>query len=279
MLGLRIVLVLGLALITFALGAAGWHYWQETRGPAPAEAAQGAHPTGPLAGMVFGPPPASDPDLGTAPAQDWLISPGGGLAPRDLVAAVLDQDRFVTPRTVSITTRQPLARMLSAGEALPGAAYLDAFAAIRAPVLALDLCGPLLEGPASGCRLTGAEALAESLDAADGSAAFRFRAEFTEEVAGRPLPALDAHVVEIETFVAEVEAVGGSQPWAPPDVTARSLARTAAMLCREEEKKGHGCRLVSLAMDWQAPKQGRMTIRYARLVPLPPGMYPAPPLD
>lgn len=270
----RIILVLGVALMLFAGGAVAW---QALRGGPAAvagseEGAAGvapdgdlaAPPPGPFAGLVWQAPPAGVPQ----PAQGWLISPGGGLVPGRDVAAILRQGRFVEGRRAELALVLPVAALLAPGEAPPDPVFAQVFADIRAPLVALDLCRPLLETFAAGCRL--ALARANGYDAQTGTATFRIVLEFTQKPTAVPLPDLSQSALYQDATWDEVSGE-------TPRDALQAAAERAVTLCATAEGAGRACRLTGLSLQWQA-RQARAQIAYGWFAPLPQGMFPAPPL-
>jgi hypothetical protein len=257
----RIVLVLGVGLILFSGGAMGWQYWKQMQ-PAVAEApADGAVP-----GLVAG----ALPTAGTAPVQTWLISPGGGLVDRPMVAAFLRQDRYEQGRVAHLVIRAPLATLLSPGEQLPAEAYRQVFADIRATLLARDLCQPMLDAWASGCAL--AHARADGYDPATGTAAFHLTLAFAQKPGPLPLPDLSSHALHTgHPADADLPADSVMALWS-------ALVNAARADCAAHEAAGQPCRITGLDLVWTGPGDTRAIWQAGWLAPLPKGMYPAPPL-
>ncbi|MGA0540167.1 hypothetical protein [Neotabrizicola sp. VNH66] len=268
----RIVLFLGLALVVFAGGAAGWQYWQTHRGTPTATAPAPEVRAGPFAAMAGAPAPQD----AAVPEQDWLISPGGGLVEQAEAAGFLKQDRFVEGREVQIVLRLPLTTLLAAGERLPDAVFAGVFADIRAPILALDLCRPLLADWASGCRVILARAVKDSFDPATGTAEFRFRLAFTQKPGPLPLPDL-ATVIHHADWV-NPDATGPDLAAATPQEALTALVAAAGQVCAESEAAGRPCRLQSLSLSWEGPGASSSSVRFGWLAAMPKGMFPAPPL-
>lgn len=263
----RIILFLGIGLILFAGGAAGWQYWQQMQGAAPVAVAEAAPVrTGPFAAMISAPPPQ---DL-AVPDQNWLISPGGGLVERRDVDAVLRQGSFVESRRAHLFLRLPLTALLEIGERLPDPVFAGVFADIRAPVLSLDLCAALLEGWASGCQVAEAGAAKDSYDPASGTAAFYIAMDFTQKVADQPLPDLASHTLNSDWVHADL---GGTET---PKAALAELVLMAAEACASYPAES-GCRITDLTMEWEAGQaSARAKINW--FAPLPKGVFAAPPL-
>lgn len=268
---LRVVLFLGVLLVLAAGGAAGWQYWQNL----PQSTAGASAPAGDGAAPAAGPAPrftAADPakDL-TLPKQKWLISPGGGLVSEDSARVFLRQDRFVRGRRAIVEFRAPLTALLSAGEVLPEPVYQPAFAAIRAPALAEDLCQPLIDTFAEGCALGEATMKDNSYDPGTESAEFLVTLLFTVKSGAAPLPDLGSHVLRNATVrpASEAAVAAGSVQ----EVLA--LAGAAAQdACADIPT----CRVSSLYVGANFKDEPTARVEYDYLAPLPKGMVAAPPL-
>lgn len=268
----RIILAVGLALMLFAGGAS---LWQSLQGrPLPVAAGAGAETAAepdaaprPFAGLVQQAPPGD-----AAPAaQDWLISPGGGLVPGRVAAAVLRQGAFVGDRRAELRLTLPVAALLAPGEAPPAPVFAGVFADIRAPLLALDLCRPLLDSFAAGCRVASARADGDSYDPATGTATFRIALDFAQKPGTVPLPDLMQHALYQEALRADL-------PGATPAAALALAAAQAVAVCDTVQAAGRACRITGLSLDWRGPGAARMQLDYAWFAPLPQGMFPAPPL-
>ncbi|MFM7446675.1 MAG: hypothetical protein ACKO2N_22755 [Tabrizicola sp.] len=123
-------------------------------------------PTGPQLSVV-----GQFPETATL-EQKWLISPGGGLIPRDTARGWLKQDGVVTGRSVSIEFTAPRSALLEEGQVLHDLAHRQAFADIRAKKLAQELCAPLVSGLASACAVAEVVMEKSSLDAPGDTATF-----------------------------------------------------------------------------------------------------------
>lgn len=274
----RIVLFLGVSLILLSGGAMGWQYWQGLQradGPvakADASGAAIAAPDGPFAALVQAAPPAGV----AVPEQNWLISPGGGLSARDEVAAYLRQDGFVDRRVARIRAIMPVSALLERGEALPDAAFVQVFADIRAPKLALDLCRPLLEGWASGCVVEQAFAEKDSYDPATGMARFSFVLAYTQKEGDTPLPDLASHALHTGQTGASED--NGLIAGATLTDALGSLVDIAARSCPAPVQDAPTCRVTGLLLQWTPQAKASGYISHGWLAPLPKGMFPAPPL-
>lgn len=267
---LRIVLFLGIALVLGAGGAAGWQYWQTM---APAQQAGDAPAAAPEAALVKGQAPART--QSAAPSQSWLISPGGELVKRKLAEAFLEQDRFVPSRNVLMRFRAPLTALLSEGEGLPAPVYREAFAEVRANMLAVPLCAPLIEMMAQGCAVTEVALVQDSYDPATDTAEFRVRLAFTLKPEAQPLPDLATRVLKRDSLAGESETVSGKSD---PARRLRDVARLAAETCSQQMAAGNFCRVSAIEIAISDPARASFGISYESLHPLPRGMYPAPPL-
>lgn len=209
---IRVVLFLGIGLVLAAFGAAGWQYWQSLPAASdveivemPAEDAAPDDPAAPPEEVAAAP----EPDV-AEPGQVWLISQGGGLVPRDDARAFLQQGKFVRQREVSMSLRLPLLALLSEGEGLPGDAYLEAFAEVRAGVAGARLCAPLLAAWAQGCAVHAASLRDDSYDPATQTAEFDVSAVFTLKPETAPLPDLSARTFTTDRLNVDAEDVGAA---------------------------------------------------------------------
>ncbi|AZL60277.1 hypothetical protein EI545_16465 [Tabrizicola piscis] len=274
---LRLLIGTGLLLMALGFGAAGWQYWQGL----PAETAtQEADPAAvPVA----------------APQQTWLVTATGGLVPRETVLAYVTQDRFVPGRIATIVRTAPLTDLLTEGETLPAAPYLQVFADIRAPALAEDLCPVLRSLLAEDCAVHSARVVDGSVDAVRGTARFQVELAYTlkPDVADLPDPA--AHVFVTRTIdlggpavtdeAATEEQDAATEEPAPaapiPDTPAAALTTLvdAALAACADPEAGQACRVLGLSLDWEPGSPARGQARVSWLSPLPEGMFPAPSLD
>ncbi|MBA3908726.1 MAG: hypothetical protein C0524_02340 [Rhodobacter sp.] len=254
---LRILIGTGLLLMVVGFGAAGWQYWQSRPERAPEVIAE-------VASQEVG------------PQQTWLISPTGGLVPRDDVQAFLAQDRFVPSRTVAITRTAPLTDLLADGETLPETPYLQVLADIRAPKTADGLCSVLLSRVAADCAVNAARVVDGSVDPVMGTAQFRIELVYRLKPADAEMPDLAANVLQGDRIRAELEA--GSEASATIEAALAATVEAGLAACAERDA-GQTCRILGLALDWSpdAPATGRADIAW--LAPLPDGMFAAPPLE
>jgi hypothetical protein len=256
---LRVIIGLGVLMMLAGFGAAGLQYWQSL--PPSATTAE--------AGL---------PDQGAAPSrsqQNWLISPTGGLMPRDKVRAYLEQARFVDTRFAVITQTAPLDALLLEGEKLPEPAYLQVLADIRAPDVASDACATLLDTIAVDCAVHAARVVDGSIDAVAGTGRFRIELAFRLKPSEADLPdlAATALVTEYASLAAEV----GSEAAASVDALMRAAINAADETCAAI-RRAEACRILRLDVDLQTDGNGAARAEVAALTPLPKGMYPAPPL-
>ncbi|WP_431298792.1 hypothetical protein [Tabrizicola sp. BL-A-41-H6] len=254
---LKLVIGLGALLMLVGFGAAGWQYVQTLP---PAEvAADGAAEVG---------------GLGT-PGQNWMISRSGGLVAGDDVAAYLVQDRFVERRTVVITQRAALESLLSDGEKLPEAPYVQVLADIRAPKVAAGACAALQEELAQDCAVHSARVVDGSVDRATGTAQFRIELAFTLKPSEAALPDLSARAFGTEMVTLAVEP-GQDGAATVPDVI-RSTVSAANAACAAQ-RRSEGCRVMRMNLVWEGDGAGALQAEIGSLSPLPKGMFPAPPL-
>ncbi len=280
---LRLLIGTGLALMVLGFGAAGWQYWASL--PA-APATQD---------------PSAQPADAALAQGGWLVSPTGGLIPRDDVRAYLAQDRLVPGRSVTVTHTAPLTALLAEGQTLPAQPYLQVFADIRAPRMAEGLCPVLLASVAQDCAIHSARVVPDSVDPVRGTARFRIELAYRLKPEADPLPDLGAHV-----FLSEILAVGDdpaavtvpapeeaaepaeddaapaevANPLAAASVTdaLAALVATVVQTCSDAEDR-QACRLLSLSLDWAPGTPGFGQGRVGWLEPLPEGMLLAPSLD
>ena len=275
---IRVVLFLGIGLVLAAFGAAGWQYWQSLPAASdveivemPAEDAAPDDPAAPPEEVAAAP----EPDV-AEPGQVWLISQGGGLVPRDDARAFLQQGKFVRQRGVSMSLRLPLSALLSEGEGLPGDAYLEAFAEVRAGVAGARLCAPLLAAWAQGCAVHAASLRDDSYDPATQTAEFDVSAVFTLKPETAPLPDLSARTFTTDRLNVDAEDVGAAA--ASPEAYLAEVVAAASAACAAEQAAGHACRVLGMQVGWRSPQEATASIRLGKLGPLPKGLYPAPPL-
>lgn len=272
----RIVLFLGLSLVLFAGGAVGWQWWQGNPVAAPAQTAAAEAPAAdapasaaPQTGLVGAIEPVS------APAQNWLITPGGGLVDRDTVRAWLRQDRLVEVRHVDIGFSAPLSALLAPGESLPAPVYRPVFADIRAKALAEGLCAPVVATIASACAVHMARAPEGGLSEDGETARFAFRLVFTQKPEAEPLPDLSTRIL-MRDFARVLADDAPADALATPAAALQTALAGVTAAC---PPGGSHCRLLRLALDWKGPGQAESRAEIAWLMPLPAGMYPAPPLE
>ena len=255
---LRFLIGSGLTLMALGFGAAGWQYWQSLpAAPAPQETAQASAPV-----------PMQE--------QGWLISATGGLVPRDDVRAYLTQDRFVAGRIATVVRSAPLTALLTDGETLPAAPYLQVFADIRAPKMAEDLCPALQALIAQDCAVHSARVVEGSVDAVRGTARFRIELAYNLKPDEAGLPDLAAHVFVPQPMIWEVEA--GDPALATVNAALTALIGVAQAACAAEDV-GQACRILGLSLDWAPGMPVAAEARVGWLSPLPEGIFAVPSLD
>lgn len=254
---LRLLIGIGLLLMSVGFGAAGWQYWQSLPADAASAAAEAAG--------------ASD---GLTTRQTWLVSPTGGLIPLAEVRAYLDQERFVPGRSATITRSAPLTDLLIQGETLPEAPYLQVLADIRAPKLAEGLCAVLTTTIARECALNSARVVEGSVDPVLGTARFRIELVYRLKTEAEELPDLAAHVLEGEMAVLQGDGEGSESVKAALEGTI-----TAALSSCGSHPDGQACRILRLALDWTPGRPALGQAEVVWLSPLPDGMFTAPPLE
>lgn len=265
---IRIVLFLGIALVLLAGGAAGYQYAQANGITLATLVASDA----PVAEAA----PEAAPAEAKPPEQNWLITPGGGLVDRATVAAYLWQDRLAERRVARLSLRAPLTDLLSPGEALPGPAYLVAFADIRAQVLADKVCAGLTEGFATRCEMVSAAVDGESLDAAAGTARFEIAVAYAQAVDAQPLPDLSTVVLREDYLMLQIDESGGRVE----DAALLSAALTQAQAeCGPASPDRLQCRILAVSAGRDDAGIAQAQVYIAWLAPMPPGLYPAPPLN
>lgn len=269
---LRVVLFLGVLLVLVAGGAAGWQYWQSLPQAVASGDAEAAGPVS-AAPILTATAPAA-----TAPRADqtWLISKGGGLVPRDDARNFLAQHRFVESRDLRMTYRLPLAALLSEGEVLPAEIYRTAFAAVRANAAATRLCAPLLQAWAEGCAVHSAKVLEDTYDPASESAVFAVAIAFSLKPDAQPLPDLAARSLITEVWWFDADRAGAAA--ATPEGFLSFAVNAAGVACSETDPKGDACRVMRMNVDWSSPQDARAQAQIGKLVALPTGVFPAPPL-
>ncbi|MCB6178647.1 hypothetical protein LHP98_10960 [Rhodobacter sp. Har01] len=273
----RIILFLGIALVLLAGGAAGWQVL-ESRGIEPLAFLRGAEDAGeaeaePVAAQDQG---AATPAAQPEPAQNWLITPGGGLVDRPTVAAYLAQDRLVERRLATVIRRAPLSDLLSEGEQLPGTPFLEAFADIRAQVLADRECAALLQGFAARCEMVSAGVEEGSVDAAAGTAEFQIVVAYALAPSATPLPDLSAVVLREESVTVVPETDGAALAGS---TVLDGFAKAAQDLCQKDGAELPQCRILSVSVDQESEDGASAQVWLAWLAPMPAGLYPAPPLN
>ncbi len=253
---LKLVIGLGVLLMLAGFGAAGWQYVQ-------------AMPPGEVA--------AVEAETGGAvgPSQTWLISRSGGLVARDDVASYLDHGRFVEGRTVVITQRAALESLLSEGEKLPEAPYLQVLADIRAPKVAAGACAALQEELAQDCAVHSARVVEGSVDRATGTAQFRIELAFTLKPGEVAMPDLSARAFGTEMVTLAFEA--GQDGAATVSDLIRSTVAAANAACAAQ-RRSEGCRVMRMNLVWEGDGAGALQAEIGSLSRLPKGMFPAPPL-
>ena len=263
---LRLLIGTGLMLMAVGFGAAGWQYWQglPTAQPAPESS------------------PAADP-AGTV-STGWLISPTGGIVPREDALAYLEQSRLVPGRSLTVLRTAPLADLLEDGESLPAAAFLEVMADIRAPRMAEGLCAALTADLAELCALNAARVEPGSIDLQRGTARFRLELVFLpragEDEGNDPDPL--SRVFRTERL--PWPGSPGAEDTAALDRAATIQAAVAALAADargacDRPPAGQACRILDMALEWSpdAPPQGEVRIGW--LDPLPRGLVTAPSLD
>lgn len=267
----RIILFLGIALMLFAGGAAGWQYWQQNFAAPGLAAGTGTAAQETARAAPVAPAPET-------PAQDWLVSLTGELADPGTVAAFLHQDRLIEDRAFRISMRVPMTAFLAEGEKLPDPVYRPVFADIRAPRLVAGLCDMLLKAWAASCRAGGAGVRGESYDPETETVELELRLYYTQKPGQVPLPDLKSHVVQQDWL--NVAARLGKKELEGADAMelAEATIRAAAGICAEVEARGQACRILKMNMQWDGPGDFTGRVTWAWMEPMPKGMYPAAPL-
>lgn len=265
---LRALIISGLLLMSVGFGAAGWQYWSN------------------LPGTTAGQDAAAQ-SAAAGPAQGgWLVSPTGGLIPREDVRSYLAQERFVAGRIATVLHTAPLTALLAEGDSLPAEPYLQVFADIRAPRMAEGLCPILLAGIAQDCALHSARVVPGSVDLVRGTARFQIDLAYRLKPEEEALPDLGDRVFQTETLAigaaAEGEAdaaIAEALPTTDATVTDALTTVIAAGVsaCGEDDRQG--CRIMGLSVDWapNTPTVGQARIGW--LSRLPEGVFQAPSLD
>ena len=270
---LRVVLFLGVVLIAVAGGAAGWQYWQSL--PQTVAVAADAAPTSAAPKPVSAPPLA--PAEGAAQAsQNWLISAGGGLVPREDVRNFLGQHKFDETRGLRFQFRAPLSALLSEGEVLPDPVFAEAFAEVRAMAVATRLCEPLLQAWAQGCAVASAELVEESYEQSTQTAEFMVNVVFTLKPEAAPLPDLGTRSFRSDyvRFTQDDVFINADTP----ETLLASALETATLSCRVLIANDQPCRVMQMSLIWENPEKAQGHVEIGVLGPLPQGMYAAPPL-
>ena len=271
---IRVVLFLGVGLVLAAFGAAGWQYYQSLPVSVAADVEvveapeEGADPPKPAKSA-----PAEDV---ADPGQAWLVSDTGGLVPRRVARVFLQQSKFVKDRDVTMTVRVPLETLLSAGEALPGAPYVEAFAEVRAGVVGNFICAPMVAAWAQGCAVSAAELVDGSYDPQSQTAEFRLGVVYTMKAEAVPLPDLSTRAFTTESMRME-EDDPGVDASTPQAFLAQAVA-LAGSTCAMEQAADTPCRIMSMSVSWSAPDRADARFEFGTLGPLPAGVFPAPPL-
>jgi hypothetical protein len=257
---LRVLIGTGLLLMAVGFGAAGWQYWSTLPKPVAVEAEAPAAVR-----------PVTAPDV-----QSWLISPTGGLIPQKEVRTYLAQDRYVPDRTFRIVREAKLSDLLTEGEKLPEAAFLQVLADIRAPRVAEGLCEVLVQSIAQDCAVNVARVVEGSVDAAADTATFQVDLVYRLKAAGADLPDLAAHV--LRSTVVRLDLEPGAAGTASPDAALQAALAAVTAAC-EADGVGEACRPMRFSLDWAPGSPVSARAEIAWLDPLPKGMFVAPPLD
>ena len=257
---LRVLIGTGVLLMVGGFGAAGWQYWRGL--PDLATTAQEAS------------------DAADLP-KSWLISATGAPVSREDLRAYLVQDRFVPNRTVVVTRTAPLSDLLTDGESLPEAPYLQVLADIRAPLLAEGWCEVLTPVVGASCAVNTARVVDGSVNPVEGMAQFRLELVYSQAAEPEALPDLALHVLQTATVSLPPEAVV-LLPDQRPETALSALIDAARLACAAEEGR-QACRVLSMTLDLSASRPGAARVvalaEIAWLSPLPEGFFAAPPLD
>ncbi len=209
-------------------------------------------------------------------SQNWLISAGGGLVPREDVRNFLAQHKFDETRGLRFQFRAPLSALLSEGEVLPDHVFAEAFAEVRAMAIATRLCEPLLQAWAQGCAVTSAELVDESYERVTQTAEFLVNVVYTLKPEAKPLPDLGTRsfrsdYVRFDQDDAFVNA-------ATPETLLASAIETATLSCRVLIADDQPCRVMQMSLIWENAEKAAGHVEIGVLGPLPQGVFPAPPL-
>jgi hypothetical protein len=262
---LRIVVFLGVGLVLLGFGAAGWQYWQSL--PQADAVVVVEEPEDESAAPPAEVAAAPSEDI-VEPGQKWLISEGGGLVPRRDARAYLQQSKFVKDRTLVFRLRLPLTSLLSDGEALPADPYREAFAEVRAAVAAAGVCDSLQAAWVRDCALVSADLQDGSYDPESQTATFRVELAFTLKAGAEPLPDLGTRAFSKDVWEVQLPEKES------PQKLLEAAIEDVAFACSQAA----GCRVMSMNLTWESPKQANGTITFGALMPLPKGVFPAPPL-
>lgn len=252
---LRLLIGTGALLMIVGFGAAGWQLWQGLPEDGQAELAD------------------ADPDGGP---QSWLISASGGVVAPDVALAYLAQDRFVPARMASITRTAPLTDLLTDGETLPEAPYLQALADIRAPKVAEGLCKVLVSFMAANCEVNLARVVEGSVDPLHSTAEFQVDLAYRLKPDAVELPDLSTRILQTEWL--DLEFAAGIDSAESTQAALAATVEAASAVC-DSKPAPQTCRVMRLALDWSAGSGAVARVQIGWLVPLPDGMVPAPPLD
>jgi hypothetical protein len=249
---LRLLIGTGLLLMAVGFGAAGWQYWQGLPAGETAEAEQSASPG----------------------AAAWLVSSTGAIVPEADSRAYLRQDRLVPERMARLTVTARLADLLTEGEKLPAAPYLEVLADIRAPRLGQDLCPVLTSAMAMSCSVHTARVIPGSVNAVRGEARFTVELAYRQDVSGVELPDLAAHVLSGEEVRPDATVL---PPAATVDAALSELVAATLAACSAETRAAT-CRVLGLTLDWAPGAPRQAAARIAWLDPLPDGMKSLSPI-
>ena len=89
------------------------------------------------------------------------------------------------------------------------------------------------------------------------------------------MPDLAAHVLQRDRTNAEINIVGDAPT---VDDLMRDAATLAGQTCAQKAASGLFCRIGKIKLDWVSAELAQVEVDHGWLAPLPPGMYPAPPL-
>lgn len=246
--------------MTVGFGAAGWQYYQSLATSDPGSAAT----------------ELSSETTGTAPSQDWLITPTGGLVGREVALSYLRQERFVPNRTVTLSRSARLTDLLAKGEKLPEAPYLQVLADIRAPMVAKDLCAVMTGTIASHCAVNAARVEEDSVDPVAGTARFTVELVYRLKPEDVALPDLATRILAEDRILVQLEA--GIEGTASAEAALATAIDDASAACAEKPVEKL-CRIMRIRVDWAPGADARLAADIAWLDPLPEGVFPAPPLE